>query len=146
MLEWKDHLSTTIDDVDEQHKKLFKMINDFEQQVRDDRARSGYKDVLEFLGDYVKVHFAAEEKIMEEKQCPTAQESKEAHSKFLNVYSDFVNRFQTEGYSEPLAKELLKTTQDWLVKHICGIDVRLRYSGENWKKIGSALGTVPVED
>ena len=128
MLEWKNYFSTKIDEVDEQHKRLFEMINDFEQKVRDDRARSGYKDVLEFLGDYVKVHFVAEEKIMEENQCPTAQKNKEAHSQFLNTYSDFVNRFETEGYSESLAEELLDMMKDWLVKHICGVDVHLKYS------------------
>jgi len=129
MLEWKEHFSTQDDQVDDQHKKLFKLVNDFEQQVRDDQARSGYREVLEFLGDYAKVHFADEERIMEEKKCSIAQENKEAHDQFLNAYSGFVNRFQTEGYSEPLANELLKTTQDWLVKHICGVDVRLRHCG-----------------
>lgn len=137
MLAWKEHFSTQNDQVDEQHKELFKMVNDFEQQIRDDQARSGYRDVLGFLGDYAKVHFADEERIMEENQCSIAQENKEAHRQFLEAYSGFVKRFQTQGYSDTLAHELLKTTQDWLVKHICGMDVRLRHCGVHQVSLGN---------
>lgn len=127
MIKWNDVFTTKNDSIDDQHKKLFEMINDFEKMVREGQAEKGAAEALEFLGKYVQYHFSFEEKLMDEKQCPSAEENKESHAKFLNVYAEFQQRFEKDGYNDAWALELLKTIQDWLIHHICGIDVQLKY-------------------
>lgn len=127
MLKWNDTYATGNQGVDDQHKKLFEMVNNFEAAVRNKTAEASINETLQFLGSYVKTHFNFEEGCMDQAKCPAAADNKKAHAEFLGVYTQFANRFKTEGYSDALANELLKTAQGWLVKHICGIDIRLKH-------------------
>ncbi len=127
MLQWNSMYETGVREVDNQHKKLFDMINAFDKSIREKKAESTIHETLSFLGDYVKTHFNFEEKCMEEMKCPVAAKNVQAHTSFLQTYSQFAERFRTEGYSDELAKELHKTAEAWLVKHICGVDVHLKF-------------------
>jgi len=66
---------------------------------------------------------------MDRANCPVAGDNKKAHGEFLAAYQQFSQRFVSEGYSDVLASELLKVAQNWLIKHICGIDIRLKHCG-----------------
>ncbi len=126
MLDWIEKYATGSGKVDDQHKKLFNMVNDFEELVRNKTAKDRFCEALRFLGDYVTIHFKTEEAIMDEFACPAADDNKKAHAEFRQVFEGFLNRAETEGYSDKLAKDLLRTLQKWLIQHICGVDIRLR--------------------
>lgn len=125
MIEWDDKFATGVEKIDEQHKKLFKMLNDFETLVQSGDAEARFEDALKFLGNYTKVHFGCEEICMQQMACPVLEVNKKAHASFLAVFEGFMDRFKSEGYSDALANELLRTAQGWLVKHICGVDVKM---------------------
>lgn len=127
MIEWKSSFASGVREVDEQHQKLFKMINEFETLVLNKQAETRFENALKFLGNYVSVHFTCEEGCMARMKCPAAAVNKLAHTQFLAVFQDFVSRFKTKGYSEGLAKELLQCVQSWLIKHICGVDAKLKH-------------------
>ena len=127
MLQWKETYATKHKIVDDQHKKLFDIVNGFEAAVRNKIAEASIQQTLQALGDYVKTHFADEERIMEFVRCSSCAENKKAHAGFLAVYTKSQHRFQSEGYSDALANELLKVAQEWIIQHICGIDISLRY-------------------
>ena len=126
MLEWNDWYATGVEKIDRQHKRLFKIINDLEEAVLGETAEATFEEALKFLGNYVASHFSCEESCMHKMRCPVAETNKDAHTKFLQVYESFVNRFQSDGYSNAIAKELLNMTQDWLIEHICGVDIRMQ--------------------
>lgn len=125
MLQWKDSYSTGVQKIDDQHQKLFKMVNEFEELVRTKKAADRFEDALKFLGNYVTVHFSCEEGCMTQMKCPAAAQNKKAHAEFLEVFQSFVKKFKAKGYSDSLANELLHTVQQWLIQHICGVDSRL---------------------
>ncbi|KAA3663076.1 MAG: hemerythrin [Calditrichaeota bacterium] len=127
MLQWNTMYETGVQEVDNQHKKLFEMVNAFDQSIRDKTAEKKIDETLNFLGGYVQTHFQHEEKCMAEMKCPVSEKNAASHNAFLKTYTEFVQRFKTEGYSDALAKELHKTAEAWLVKHICGIDVHLKF-------------------
>lgn len=127
MLKWNDTYSTGNAEVDEQHKKLFEMVNNFETAVRNKTAEATAGETLKFLGSYVQKHFNFEEGCMEKAKCPVAADNKKAHAEFLGAYTQFSKRFASEGYSDALANELLKVAQSWLIKHICGVDIHLKH-------------------
>ncbi len=127
MLEWNDKYATGVEKIDEQHRRLFKMINDFEVLVRNNTAKDRFVGALKFLGNYTTAHFAYEEGCMQRMECSVACANKKAHAKFLEAFQGFVARFNSEGYSDALANELLETAQAWLVQHICGIDTRMKH-------------------
>jgi hemerythrin len=127
MLKWQEQFETKEANVDAQHRKLFDMVNALEQAVNNKTAEATIDETLSFLGKYVIGHFNYEEGCMARVKCPSSAENKKAHQEFLNVYQAFVQRYKNEGYSDALSKELLKVTQEWLIKHICGCDIRLKY-------------------
>ncbi|KAA3609318.1 MAG: hypothetical protein DWQ05_22765 [Calditrichaeota bacterium] len=127
MLQWHSMYETGVQDIDIQHKRLFEMINGFDKSISDKSAEGMIDEFLTFLGEYIKTHFAFEEQCMAELICPVAEKNANAHQKFLVTYMNYYNRFKDEGYSEQLARELHKTAEAWLVKHICGIDVHLKF-------------------
>ncbi len=127
MLEWNDRYATGDALVDDQHKKIFQIVNKFEEQVKAGTAEENIENTLKFLGTYVQTHFSYEEGCMNKHKCPVAEQNKQAHAQFLQDYATFQARFSSEGYTDILARTLLKITQEWLLKHICGIDVHLKH-------------------
>ena len=127
MLQWNERFATGFHSVDLQHQELFKMVNGLETSIREGKAKEAFAETLTFLGNYVQKHFNEEEACMHAVNCPSAQQNEEAHKEFLSVYGGFVSRFNKEGYTDAMARELHDTAQKWLVKHICSIDNRLKF-------------------
>lgn len=126
-LEWKDVYATGVEEIDVQHRKLFKMINELGDAIKAGQGPQAAPQALKFLGDYVKTHFGYEEECMHKLKCPVAHKNKEAHESFLKLFSKYNNRFKQEGYKDEVIYELHTVAVDWLVKHICGVDVNLKH-------------------
>jgi len=129
-IEWSEAYATTIDSIDRQHKKLFEYINKLENCILEGMyVGSKIDDILEFLGTYTKVHFSHEEFCMKENGCPTAEKNIKAHESFLEFYTDFVKSYKeasADAEKEKLIRRLQKMAEDWLVNHICKIDIHLK--------------------
>ena len=127
MIKWKDSYCIGVHEIDEQHKNLFQYLTDLEDVVQTgDVSRALLIKTLDFLEDYAKFHFGNEETCMHKYQCPIAQTNKQAHRAFIELYEEYKGRLKTEAASSQLFNELLKTCEDWLVQHICKIDVQLK--------------------
>lgn len=129
-VEWNDSYSTGDARIDSQHQKLFGYVNTLEKMI--EAARGGQapthrevEDLLDFLEMYVNVHFAYEEVCMAIRRCPLAAQNREAHGKLINFYGEF--RETVKGGATLSDLESLHTAlANWLVNHICRIDVSLR--------------------
>jgi hemerythrin-like metal-binding protein len=125
-LAWDDAYSSGVQDVDDQHKKLFEMMNGFGEDIKNGRAGESFDETMKFLGDYVRFHFGFEEDCMNQHHCPAHQKNKEAHAGFMELFKKFAQRAKTED-KETLALEIHEAAANWLVKHVCGIDVQLKH-------------------
>jgi len=125
-LAWSDTYATGVPEVDDQHKKLFDMINGLGEDIKNGRADRSFDETMKFLGEYVKFHFGFEEECMKKLNCPEEQKNKEAHAGFLNLFRDFGQRSKKED-KNALALEIHEAASAWLVKHICGVDVNLKH-------------------
>ncbi|MDQ7008253.1 MAG: hemerythrin family protein [Acidobacteriota bacterium] len=126
-MRWSEAYATGIERVDEQHRMIFKMAEDF-QAVLDEKVRGErtYGLLLETLDRYCAAHFSFEERCMEEYNCPAAERNKQAHESFVQVLAGYRQRYAEKGFDPVEAQGLLDTLNRWLVEHICGIDVELR--------------------
>ncbi|MFC1744793.1 hypothetical protein ACFL35_12455, partial [Candidatus Riflebacteria bacterium] len=61
LLQWDELYSVAVEDLDEQHKFLFKLINDFHDSIEKKPDRELELDTLNILVDYAVNHFASEE-------------------------------------------------------------------------------------
>ncbi len=125
-MKWRDEYATGIQRVDEQHKSLFRMADDFRMTLDEGGGERTYGTLLDLLDGYCRGHFRFEERCMEEYRCPVAKKNKEAHSMFMATLRDYQQRYAASGYLAADACELVNAVDRWLDEHICRIDVHLR--------------------
>ncbi len=127
IVSWNEaKMATGVSSVDAQHRELIQRINDLHADCVAGKAREELMDHLKFLGNYAQSHFAHEERVMDEHQCPARGQNKAAHAKFLQDYEQVVAMVQESGASTKVALLLKQMLGDWLANHICSIDTSLR--------------------
>ena len=127
LIRWDpDSMSTGVDSVDAQHQELIANINAFHQACLEGKGREELLRMMDFLGNYAEKHFAHEEGVMEEHQCPARGPNKAAHAKFLRDYVQLVDIMKRDGPSSSVLLKLKDLVGDWLRNHICSVDTRLR--------------------
>lgn len=128
-MEWSQDLSVGIDEIDEQHKELFRRINRLVESVRQSRCRETIPEVIRFLEEYVITHFANEEEYMKEFDYPGYEAHKAQHKEFLKSISGLkggLEKIRNQGGS---SYELSVTTNqvvvEWILDHIIKVDRKL---------------------
>ena len=126
-LEWKDEYRTSVDEVDEQHRKLFAILNDLEKIVTQGIYGSPKVDnYLISLAKDTRIHFSFEENCMRRYNCPVALANKESHEQFLYRFENFQREYKAGGSNALLLKNLREMAERWAIGHICNIDIHLQ--------------------
>jgi hemerythrin len=120
LIAWNDGFSVNIKEIDEQHKKLIKLINDLNSAMGSGKGKDVLGSVLTGLVEYTKIHFAAEEGLMQKHQYPAYQSHKILHDALTKQVVDVTNKFQ-EGKSI-VTIEVMNFLKDWLTNHIQNTD------------------------
>ena len=123
---WDKSLVTGSLRIDRHHQELFRQVNALSDAMKQGKGRDLIGRLLDFLGQYVIRHFDAEERLMEELNCPAAAANKQAHAQFLSTYSGLRKQFDEAGTWPSLVLQIHDLLSEWLVQHISGIDVQLR--------------------
>lgn len=115
-----------IEQIDEEHRRLFQMINEaftFLEQTEDVTALS--RNLLKNLSDYAATHFAHEEAYMESIHDPELSLQKREHAAFTQK----INSFHLDTASAKTARcsleELLRYLVRWLYHHILSSDMMI---------------------
>ena len=123
-LEWQDSWSVGNAVLDNDHKRLIRIIQD----IGDYRtAKADLGELFAELEDYTKYHFSREEKLMEEAELPDLVEHKKFHRDFEEWlhsvrYTMSVSRESREFLLDSVDEYLRK----WLVHHILETDMNYR--------------------
>ncbi|MBT4836428.1 MAG: hemerythrin family protein [Methylococcales bacterium] len=125
-MEWKKEYATGVDQIDEQHKMLFKMSSDFKAALNENVGERTYGMFLKYLTSYCKSHFRYEEKCMDDHKCPVAKQNKTSHKMFLEKVTEFHQRYDTHHFLQEDANELVKIIDSWLDGHIINVDIHLK--------------------
>ena len=131
VFEWDDSFLVGVDLIDEQHKKLFKRINDLIKANKENKGEEKIAETLEFLGDYTVKHFDDEEELQQEYNYPHYDTHKEIHEDFVQEITDFKNDFEAGNVDTAQMMKFNKRITQWLVNHVKGIDQKL---GEHIKQ------------
>jgi hemerythrin len=122
LIAWSHTFSVGIKIIDDQHKGLLDLVNDmFNHAIGDAPSEYAYfKSVIMKAVDYVKVHFATEEKIMLATRFPGYMEHKKAHDTFvLNVVANIKDFEAGKKFTLATFTRFLK---DWILTHIAVMD------------------------
>lgn len=131
-IEWKKDLEIGIDEIDNQHKELFKRINDLFTACSEQRGKQEVGHTLDFLCSYVHEHFSYEEKYQKKYNYPEYPSHAKIHSDFLKKVDDLKKEYDSEGPTIGFTIKFNKTVVDWLINHIGRVD----------KKFGEYVKTV----
>ncbi len=119
-VKWDDSYSNGIEVFDNQHKGLFKLINDLHDGIREKKNREALGTALVALMDYTKTHFADEENAMRLAGYPDYEKHKTKHVAFIAQVSDIRDRYLN---NEPvMTMELVALLVNWLKNHIQTVD------------------------
>lgn len=123
VIRWGLDYYTGLPEVDRQHEELFVLINRLHDATND---RGTIVDqAFEDLRDYVREHFAIEEKLMAEAGVDPGHyaEHRDAHAGFVACIDRLWARHRAG--EEEAAAELLQFLTNWLVQHIMRTDRRM---------------------
>lgn len=124
-VEWREALATGNVDIDNQHKELFRRFNNLLDSCQRGEGKEEVFNMLLFLGDYVRTHFAAEEKLQIQHSYPGYRAHKEEHDRFIDDFRKLEDQLRSEGSTFVLVIQTNQTIVDWLIRHISGTDKEL---------------------
>ncbi len=120
MLEWDDKYSVGISIIDEQHKKLFGIINKTIEAKEHSDDIEELQEVLEEMTQYALEHFETEESYMIVFNYPEYECHNEAHYGFITDTNAYFDRVVNGDYH--ISNELIEYLKQWIVDHIQNTD------------------------
>lgn len=123
LLEWGSQYSVGIQGIDDQHKKLFDIINDLHWARTNSVGRSFISDILNRLIVYTIAHFSIEEELMLRHRYSNYDKHKLAHDRFKEKIREFILEYNA-GKAE-LSTGILDFLIKWLQSHTTGEDKRM---------------------
>ena len=124
LVTWSSSYSVGIALIDDQHKELINLVNDMYNHVNNDdeeAERAYFQSVIRQVVDYVKIHFATEEKIMKGTKFQGYAEHKRVHDSFILNVVDTIRKFEEGSKWVPLIS-FTNFIKDWILTHIAIMD------------------------
>ena len=131
---WKEIYSLNNEQLDDEHKNLFKIAEEAFAVVKPELKHEKIKTVLNKLYEYMKTHFSHEEEYMQEINYPQIEIHKELHENIVNTINDFVKELATVS-EESFEKELARLIDITIIHHIVQEDKKII----TWLKANSSL-------
>lgn len=125
-----DKYKTGIELVDDEHRRLFEIIDQTYTLIHDDFAHDKYDQImhlLEQLKDYTEFHFNDEEELMDRIGYPDINSQKKAHSAFIEklVNIDIHDLDAMDDNQQQYLLDLVNFLVTWLSNHILGADKKI---------------------
>lgn len=118
--QWKDTYSVKVMALDNQHKKLFDLVNELHGAMSNGHGKDVAGDVLRRLIDYTVDHFSSEERLMEKHHFPGLAAHRAEHKALTEKVLAFKTEF--DAGTSNVTPQLLMFLQQWLRNHIQSVD------------------------
>lgn len=117
---WNDSYSVKVAQCDQQHKRLFEIINELAESMRIGKGKEALSKTVGQLLDYTRTHFQQEEELMKRSGYADLAPHQAMHSKFVADIEGLIKQAQ-EGHAVN-SIQVLNMLRDWLVNHIQKVD------------------------
>ena len=123
MIKWNDGLVIGIKSIDDDHKKLLNIINEFSEAIDGDTSKKEIEVLFDKLNIFVKEHFAREEILLNKSSYKDFDKHQQQHESFANKIPELKEKFfSKDDYFDQ--KELIIFLTDWLINHIVNEDMK----------------------
>lgn len=120
LIEWNQSLKVDVQQFDDQHQQLVAMVNQLHQAIKDGQGADLLDQILVSLLEYTRVHFTAEEVLMEQYSYPEYLRHKKEHIDLVSQVEEVVRQFNAGKTLQPI--NLMQFLVNWLTNHIKGED------------------------
>lgn len=119
---WSDQFKIGISSIDEQHKKLFDIFNNF---INSKESMDAHQIEVLFnaLIRYSNIHFTDEEKLMKRIKYPYIEEHQKEHDYFVNELQRIYNEIDSGNINSTF--EIAVFLSKWLKNHILISDKKI---------------------
>ena len=121
---WNNNFSVGVQNLDEQHKKIIKILNKLIEMNDTTVDSEIISDTLTEMTKYASEHFEAEEKLMNENNYPDYLLQKEQHKQFREKTVRFC--LDTMSYKATIPIEVLSFLREWWINHILSSDMKYK--------------------
>jgi len=122
---WNEELATGHEEIDNQHKELFRRFNDLQSACKQGMGLDVLASLLNFLGQYVRSHFALEERLQIDHDYPDYPRHKEEHDGFIRTFRKLEDQLKTKGITPTLLIQTNMAMVNWLTRHFTWTDKEL---------------------
>jgi len=122
-IDWGDVLSVSVDEIDEDHRKLLGIFNILNHSVAEGESPDYLAAVLEELINCTVWHFSHEERLMLKYGYEGIEEHRAEHRELINSARKLQQEILQRG--KPVSDENIEFLEKWLTEHILTADMRL---------------------
>ena len=119
--DWDTRYSVGVKLFDEQHQRLFALVDGFHQAMKEGKARKQIDLMLQELVEYTMTHFADEERYMRQYKYSNFLSHRAEHDKFTNTVQVYQADYLS-GSGKVTTVDIMDLVKSWLVNHIQGTD------------------------
>lgn len=119
-IQWNTGFSVGNKDMDDQHKELFTMINEFFQQS----SKKNAIIMCENLFSYIDLHFESEENLLRQINYPATDEHIKQHEELRHNFNALRKRL--DNYSIDIQHKIGIFLYNWMAKHILKFDLKYK--------------------
>ncbi len=116
LVKWDESFSVKVKRYDNDHQKLFAMINTLHESMVAGKGREKIQEVVKQLADYTKQHFAAEEVQLEKSHYPGLAVHRVEHQAFVKKVEQFQKDLAAGTVN--ISISVVSFLNDWLINHI----------------------------
>src|ERR1700686_3655856 len=99
---WTEDLATGYEEIDNQHKEMFRRFNDFQSACKQGKGIDELSNLLTFLDEYIRSHFALEEQLQIDHNYPGYLKHKDQHDDFIRNFKELEVKLNTRGNTATL--------------------------------------------
>ena len=141
-IEWQEIYSVGNEQLDFQHKQMFKMLNAMIEYGETSVDSEVISEMLTKLTEYASIHINTEEQYMEQIAYPDLEIHKKEHRYFRLEISNLCLKAMQHDISTP--QELLQLVSEWWTKHVLFFDMAYKSFCDNKMKVFSSDVIIPT--
>jgi hemerythrin-like metal-binding protein len=120
LFEWVPEYSVSVERFDSDHQRLFCLIGDLAEAMREGRGTDEVFRILQELADYTRIHFEAEEQAMREAGYRALVAHMAEHRALVSRLAEYCSSF--DASSDVIATDVLLFLYGWLKDHVLVTD------------------------
>ena len=121
IITWGPKLTTSITDIDDQHRELVRLVNLLHKAMRRQKGVAEVGNILKELTEYTVFHFGFEEKLFDKFGYEDTIAHKKIHEDLVAEVSAFGKAFKAGKAG--VTMDLMDFLKDWLKNHIMKTDM-----------------------